>query len=182
MDANGIDSSEPPSELASEDIHGVLSNKRRRYVIELLQENGGEMTARELSERIATAETGEDPPPRNKRQSAYVSLLQTHLPKLDDLDIVTYDSDSKQVTLEDSVDQVSIYLETVPKYGISWSELYMGLAILGFLTTVGADFGVPVLSVAPSLLWSTLFLGGIGVAALYQIYQQESSIIHRLRY
>ena len=74
------------SQLAPVEIHDVLSNERRQKVLELLRDNGhdGSMTARELSERIAEHETGESPPPRNIRQSAYVSLHQTHLPKLDE--------------------------------------------------------------------------------------------------
>lgn len=49
---------------------------------------GGTLTARELSERIIAEETGESPPPRNIRQSAYVELHETQLLKLDDLEIV----------------------------------------------------------------------------------------------
>lgn len=79
----------------------VLSNRRRRLVLELLRANGGEATARELSEYIATVESGENPPPRNIRQSAYVSLHQTHLPKLNKPDIIEYDGQAKTVKLND---------------------------------------------------------------------------------
>jgi hypothetical protein len=64
------------------------------------------MRVRDLSEAVATLETAEDPPPRNKRQSVYVSLHQTHLPKLHELGIVTYDADSKAVTLSESAHEV----------------------------------------------------------------------------
>ncbi len=54
----------------------------------------------DLAEEIAAAETGERPPPRNKRQSVYVTLHQTHLPKLAHHDVVDYDSERKTVTVE----------------------------------------------------------------------------------
>ena len=71
------------TELEAVEIHDVLSNERRQMVLDRLRESGGTMSARDLSEYIAERETGESPPPRNIRQSAYVSLHQTHLPKLD---------------------------------------------------------------------------------------------------
>ena len=88
--------------LSETRIHEVLSNDRRRMAIEYLQD--GDLTLRELSERIAEAETGESPPPRNIRQSAYVSLQQTHIPKLAELDIVNYDEESKVVSLAEAAD------------------------------------------------------------------------------
>lgn len=174
------DDGEDPDELRKEDIHTVLSNTRRRIVIECLREHGGAMDARELSERIAAVETGEDPPPRNIRQSAYVSLHQTHLPKLDDLDIVEYDSTSKQVELQEMSDEVAVYMETVPKYGISWSEYYTSLAILGLLTMIATDMGVPLISQLPVGTLGYLFLTLIGISGIYQTYRQGTSIIHRL--
>jgi DNA-binding transcriptional ArsR family regulator len=110
-------------ELAAVDIHDVLSNERRRMVLSILRDENGHTTARELSERIAELETGQTPPPRNIRQSAYVSLHQTHLPKLDNLGIVDYDESTKTVSLTDRARRVSVYMETVPRYGLSWVSL-----------------------------------------------------------
>ena len=79
-------------DLAAVDIHDVLSNERRRMVLSILhEEDTRSTTARDLSERIAEMETGQSPPPRNIRQSAYVSLHQTHLPKLDELEVLAAD-------------------------------------------------------------------------------------------
>ena len=80
-----------PGDLEAVEIHDVLSNERRQMVIDRLRESEGTLSARDLSEFIAERETGESPPPRNIRQSAYVSLHQTHLPKLDELGLVVLD-------------------------------------------------------------------------------------------
>ena len=97
--------------LTEGDIYDVLRNARRRFTIDCLRESeGGTMRLRDLSERIARRETREDPPPRNKHQSVYVSLHQTHLPKLHGLGIVEYDDDSKVIRLRKRVREVELYL------------------------------------------------------------------------
>ena len=169
-------------DLAAVDIHDVLSNERRRMVLSILHEqDGGSTTARDLSERIAEMETGQSPPPRNIRQSAYVSLHQTHLPKLDELGIIDYDESAKTVTLTDRAKQVSVYMETVPRYGISWSEYYIGVSTLGLLLVVATWIGTPILATVGAGSWAALVLLVVAVSATYQTIQQGSSIVHRLR-
>ncbi len=170
-----------PDDLSAEDVHDVLSNRRRRLVLETLRSNGGAATARELSERIAEAESGETPPPRNIRQSAYVSLHQTHLPKLNQLDIIDYDEQAKTVTLTDNESDVTVYLETVPKYGLSWSEFYVATGVLAIITLIAASIGVPLLSAVSVTDWAMFFFGIIVIAGSYHTYRQGSSVISRLR-
>ncbi|SFF87797.1 hypothetical protein SAMN04488063_0627 [Halopelagius inordinatus] len=157
-------------ELAESSIHEVLSNDRRRMVIEHLQQSD-ELTLRELSERIAAQETGESPPPRNIRQSAYVSLQQTHIPKLVGLDIVEYDEREKLVELKRS-DKVEVYMEVVPEGEITWSQYYAGLGALGVVATAAPAAGVPgFASVGGVPIATTVFLLVL-CSALYQRYRQ----------
>jgi hypothetical protein len=167
-------------DLEAVEIHEVLSNERRQLILEFLRDAGGILTARELSERIAEVETGERPPPRNIRQSAYVSLHQTHLPKLDELDIIEYDQSAKTVELNERAEQVSVYMETVPKYGLAWSEYYLAVSVLGLLLIIAGEIGVPVVASIGSLpLASATFLLIMG-SAVYQTVSQQSSVLHRL--
>ncbi|WP_254841226.1 DUF7344 domain-containing protein [Natronomonas marina] len=170
-----VEEAEP--DLEEREIHEILRNDRRRLALETLRQHGGEATVRELSERIGTHETGEDPPPRNKRQSVYVSLHQTHLPKLDELGIVEYDPDEKDVALTNRVQQVEVYMEVVPEYGLSWGELYFGLGLLGISTVVAALVGVPgVSSISLAYLVAGYFLLQM-VAAAYHVYTQQDRIV-----
>jgi len=170
-----------PGDLEAVEIHDVLSNERRQMVIDRLRESEGTLSARDLSEFIAERETGESPPPRNIRQSAYVSLHQTHLPKLDELGIVEYDESEKTVTLDEAASrEVGVYMETVPKYGISWSEYYFGVSVLGLLLLAAARLEVPVVSAAPPATLIGAILALIAVSAAYQTVQQGSSILHRI--
>ncbi|QLD87373.1 hypothetical protein HWV23_02040 [Natronomonas halophila] len=167
--------------LEEGDIHDVLRNGRRRLAIKALRDRNGQASVRDLAEEVAARETGEDPPPKNKRQSVYVSLHQTHLPKLDDLGILEYDGESKTVTLADRVEEVEVYMEVVPRYGLSWGEVYFALGLLGLLTTVAAIIGVPGIS---TLSLGYIILGYFSlqmVASAYHVYSQQDRVIfHRL--
>lgn len=166
--------------LDTEAIHSVLSNQRRRLALETLREADGPLDLRDLSEQIAAAETGESPPPRNKRQSVYVSLHQTHMPKLKDLGIVSYDEQSKFVSLEEPMSDVAVYMETVPRFGLSWSEFYTGVGLLGVLTLVSVAIGVPGFSAISPLYWAIGYLSLVLFAGIFQTIQQGSSIFHRI--
>lgn len=163
------------------EIHDVLRNDRRRLAIKALRDREGVATVRDLSEEVATRETGENPPPRDKRQSVYVSLHQSHLPKLDELGIIDYDGDSKEVQLRDRVEEIEVYMEVVPEYGLSWGEFYFGLALLGLVTAVAAAVGAPWIS---SFQLSSLVVGYFAVqiaVSVYHVYSQQDRIIfHRL--
>ena len=172
---------EPGEELDEGEIHEVLRNDRRRLALEALRDSGGEESVRELSERIAAHETGEEPPPKKKRQSVYVSLHQTHLPKLDELEVVEYDPEERDVLLGDRVEEIEVYMEVVPEYGLSFGEFYLGLALLGLLTTTA------VLRFAPDV--SALTLGAVVVglfvlqmvAAAYHVYtRQDRTVFERI--
>lgn len=85
--------------LTETEIHELLSNRRRWEVLCALDE-GGSRELRELSERVAEAETDESPPPTDRRRSVYVSLHQNHLPRLERFGVVTYDEQTKEVSLD----------------------------------------------------------------------------------
>ncbi len=169
------------SELDQSQIHDVLRNDRRRHCLEYVRRHGGETSVGDLAEHIAELETGESPPPRNSRQSVYVSLHQTHLPKLDKLSIVEYDAESKTVSLSDRAPEVEVYMEVVPKYGLSWGEYYFILCVLALLTVVAAGLGAPLFARVETLHWAVFYLVLIDASALYQVWTQRSSLLHRLR-
>lgn len=167
-------------DLPESEIHHVLSNERRRMVIEILEEDGS-IGLRELSEQIASQETGESPPPRDARRSVYVSLKQTHIPKLEELKIISYDEDAKEVNQEEHASDVAVYMEVVPKYGLAWSEFYFALGLLGLLSTLAAGQGIPPFATVGVAGVAALSLVVIMLAASYQTYAQGSSVLDRIQ-
>lgn len=96
--------SEEPEEpwdthLGLDEIMKLLKNERRRLILDVLEKEQ-HTTLGNLSERVAMLENGVDEIPLGSdyRKRAYVSLYQSHLPKLDKADIVDYDK--KRGTVE----------------------------------------------------------------------------------
>lgn len=168
------------SDLEAVDVHHVLSNERRRIVLQRLRAAGETMSARDLSEHIAERETGESPPPRNIRQSAYVSLHQSHLPKLDDLGIVEYDESEKTVTLDEAASrEVETYMRTDPDHGFPWREYQLGLSVLGLVLLTATRLDLPMVASIPDTVCMGAILVLIAAPAVHQTVTGDGSILHR---
>ncbi|NJE77224.1 hypothetical protein [Thermococcus sp. ES12] len=103
----------------------ILGNDRRMLMIEYLKEKEGQAELRELVEYIAEREGDTD---RKHRKSVYVSLVQTHIPKLEREGVITFNHGI--VTLLKIPDDVTVYMEVVNKHDISWSTFYMGTSLI----------------------------------------------------
>lgn len=90
----------------------VLSNYRRRFVLEYVLEHSGPLALRELAEGLAARENdiGVEETTSVQRKRAYVSLRQTHLPKLDETGMVQFDSGRGTVEPGPQLNQVGPYL------------------------------------------------------------------------
>jgi hypothetical protein len=166
--------------LPETDIHDILRNDRRRNVIKCLQDRGREVSLRDLAVHIAEIETNESPPPSNIRDSVYVSLHQTHLPKLDESGIVDYDSDRKTIALKRSARQVDLYMEVVTRYGVTWATYYRAVGTLSLFVVVLASTDVPLISAVDALLWASFFLLVIAASTLYQFWSRRWLYLQQL--
>jgi DNA-binding transcriptional ArsR family regulator len=119
--------------LTQDLVFDILSSARRRYVLYLLKTEGP-MELTELSEHVAAREndTSVEELSRQQRKRVYVSLYQTHIPKLEDAGFVEYDQDSGQVTLRGRADEVDQYLgsEEPP---FPWHYAYLAVAVVGLV-------------------------------------------------
>jgi hypothetical protein len=166
--------------LTEADIHDLLRNDRRRNVIEHLRSRADGVTLRDISETIAELETGESPPPRNVRDSVYNSLHQTHLPKLHRTGVVVYDDDRKTVELDERVDRVSVYMEVLGPYGVSWAQYYRALALVALTLVVALASDLPVATSFDVRLVASAFLLLISVSTAYQLWSKRWTIVQRL--
>ncbi|NJE00534.1 hypothetical protein [Thermococcus sp. JdF3] len=102
----------------------ILGNDRRMLMIEFLQERDGHAELRDIVGYIAEKEGDTD---RRHRKSVYVSLVQTHIPKLEREGVIAFNHGV--VTLLKIPDDVTVYMEVVNKHDISWSAFYMGTSL-----------------------------------------------------
>ncbi|WP_224449292.1 DUF7344 domain-containing protein [Haloprofundus salilacus] len=155
--------------LTEADVHDILRNDRRRLTLEHLAETNSE-TVRALSEHIGAIESGEDPPPRKVRQSVYISLHQTHLPKLDDLGVVDYDDNSKNVSLEGNADRVLAYMRFSGTDEPEKPPYALGIGILGLLL-IALWVSLPAISDTFAAAGCALLFAGL---TLYETYVRVS--------
>lgn len=150
-----------PLQLSKNDVFGVLQNDRRRCALEILRRQGRQ-SVRSLSEEIARIESQDEEPKKNIRKSVYVSLLQTHIPKMESLGIVAYNKEQDIVELLPASRDFDIYLETVEKGDIPWSQFYLGLSIFAIVSSIVIFTGL--IKCIPSSKWM-LFIDGLFMAA-----------------
>ncbi|NPA47388.1 MAG: hypothetical protein GXO14_01925 [Thermococci archaeon] len=103
----------------------ILGNDRRMLTVEFLKLHKGSADLRDLVEFIAEREGKTD---RKHRKSIYVSLVQTHIPKLEREGVIKFQSGT--LTLLKVPSDVSVYMEVVKRRDISWSTFYMVVSLM----------------------------------------------------
>jgi len=99
--------------LSETEIFELLAAPRRRAILRILVGWNGEGTFGDLTNEIATGEHGADSD-AGMRKSVYVSLYQTHVPRLAEAGVLTYDTERKTVTLTGPWSQLVAYLDFDP--------------------------------------------------------------------
>jgi len=138
----------PDEQLSRDQVFDILSSPRRRYVLYYLREYGGPVELTALAEKLAAWEndTTVEELPAQARKRVYVSLYQTHVPKLEESGLIEYDSDSGELALADDDSQVDPYLgKQTPER--PWYVYYLAVAVAGAGLLVGVLGGVVPLSV-----------------------------------
>jgi hypothetical protein len=142
-----------------DEVFELLSNNRRRSVLYTLYRNGEDVELPTLVSEVAARETGRpaEELDESTTQSMYISLYQTHLPKLDSFGLVDYDGDERVVSLTPLARRVMVTGDQLspPR----WHRYYALLFLVGLL-------GVVVVWLANGLtdwrLVSLLVLSGLG--------------------
>ncbi|OLZ42721.1 hypothetical protein A6E15_12985 [Natrinema saccharevitans] len=149
----------------------VLSCPRRRYSLHYLMREQREVSLRELSRELAAWENDVDVDAvtHKQRMRVYTALRQSHLPKMDENDIVEFDSSAGVIELTDDASELEVYLDVVPHDEIPWSTYYLGLGGLCAVAVTLSGVGLFPLSEVP----------GLGLAALVTLLFVGSAIAHR---
>ncbi|SDN10970.1 hypothetical protein SAMN05192554_11573 [Haloarchaeobius iranensis] len=101
-------------ELPLDVIFEIIRNRRRRLVLQCLDESDSEtLKLSELSEHIAAIEndTTEEALSAQQRKRVYVGLYQCHLPKMADSGVVEFDKNRGTVSEGPNVEQLDPYLD-----------------------------------------------------------------------
>lgn len=159
------------SELTEEEVFEVLSNRRRRYVLHYLVEEG-ETDLGDLAEHVAAWENGKsvEDLSTGERKRVYSALQQSHLPKMDSTGVVEFDKHRGTIDPSDAVEDLDIYMEVVKGNEIPWSEYYIGLAGVGTALVTAVWFDAHPLTLLPDVAWAAFLTTMFGVSALVHHY------------
>ena len=166
-------STHEPQTLSQDTAFDLLSNARRRFVLQRLQQQGGGIELGDLAEELAAEENGLRPAELSaqQRKRTYVSLYQTHVPKLSEANVVRYDSDSGMVYPTRHVDELAQYFEE-DRNPIPWQLIYGAIAavgLVGYLVSVLLE-----LSVLPSAYVAVaVFLVLLVVSVFHYLYSNR---------
>jgi hypothetical protein len=146
---------EDPLEL--NEIFDILKNERRRSVIEHLRTTDGPVELGHVAERIAAAENDKSVSAitYDERKRVYVALYQCHLPRMDEVGIVSFNQSRGLVELTDQATELEQFLDITPESTL-WYRYYLSIAAVGLVLLAG--------SVVSGLLSATLVLGLVLVA------------------
>ncbi|WP_256299236.1 DUF7344 domain-containing protein [Haloarchaeobius salinus] len=167
------------------ELFEALSNDRRRETLRyLLRQEDGKTTKGEVARHIAAHETGKptEQVTSDERKRVYIALHQTHLPKLDDLGLVEYDSSQGALRLGDDCDGLAVYLDVGTDDGDDegdshrWGRYYLGIGIGGLGVTGVLASGIGPITVGPGLGVAAALALAVTVTGIAQTYGEELSL------
>jgi len=142
---------DPPVSVTPGEAFDLLANGRRRRVVERLCESDGELPLSEVAQRLAGAETETAEEADGRYKSVYVSLQQTHLPKLQDAGVLVYDEDARSVKSGPALSEIRTYVEDdASTEGTADRRVTSGICVIGVLLFGAKTVGVPGLGAIPS--------------------------------
>lgn len=117
--------------LADDDLFELLDNPRRRLLLYYLFDSDDGIHISDLSREIVAfeAEVPLEEVDDDEVTSVYVSLYQTHIPTLEDHDVVEYDDDERVVTLGTRADDIVPILRDSRTHRRRWGRYYLAVAL-----------------------------------------------------
>jgi hypothetical protein len=107
------------SSLSETDVLILLTEKRCRQTVRIVQKSASLLTALELAHRIADAEY--DNPSTQETKTIHRALHNNHLPRLDETDVVEYDTNEGTVRPGINFDAVMDFLAKVNERDLTWT-------------------------------------------------------------
>ncbi|WP_240940316.1 DUF7344 domain-containing protein [Haloarcula argentinensis] len=97
LDAGGTTVSPDQTGLADATLFDLLGNEHRRACLHCLAEHETALSVSALGRQVARAVADAEADSDELYDSVYISLCQTHLPKLDAVELVEYEQDRKRI-------------------------------------------------------------------------------------
>lgn len=161
------------AEFSQDQIFDLLSNRRRRYVLNFLLRVDRPVSIQELSKELATWEFDVDQEDLTDQQEKriYVALYQTHIPKLEDAGVIEYDSDAGLVELTDDAQRLQPYVEEEIQARRPWPWYYLAVASVGLLVYAGVVFDLLPLGAVTTIQAGVAIFAAFMALAAYHYWE-----------
>lgn len=140
--------------LSEDQIYHLLQNERRRKILRYLHNVNDQVAMRDIAEQVAAWEndTTVQALASKERQRVYISLYQSHLPKLDEKGVIEYDQSRGTVRKFARAETLYNYLEPTRSNddkedktkddATPWKRYYLGASGIGATALTGMMLGV----------------------------------------
>ena len=159
-------------QLSKGEVFEVLRNQRRRYVLSFLKRADRPVELGDLAQQVASweYETSLEGVTPEQRKRVYTTLQQTHLPRMDEAGILTFDSDLGVIEPTGRTEEISVYLEIVPGGEFPWRELYLSLGAISCALVAALWIGIYPFTAVPVLAWAGLISVTFTLTAAVHVY------------
>ncbi len=158
--------------LSEDDLFELLSNRRRRYVLNELLGNEHTLEIGTLAQEIAAYEDDLEyhEVSSKDRKRVYTALHQSHLPKMDNTGVIDFDRDRGTVRPTSALKDVEIYMDVVRGREHPWSDYYLGLTALSGVLLAVTTVGVGPFTALSLSAWGAFVVVSFGVFSLAHRY------------
>lgn len=155
------------SELTMDTAFDLLSNPRRRFTLYYLNQQEGEVPLSEVAAQVAAWEndTQVEELSDSQEKRTYVSLYQTHFPKLTEVGVIRFDRDRSVVELTDRAQELAEYIPAENRER-RWPLYYLTLALVAVLVQGLAFLDLVSIGLIPDGAVGVVFVIGIGLLAI----------------
>ncbi|MFD1589118.1 hypothetical protein ACFR9U_19235 [Halorientalis brevis] len=135
---------EGSSQLSLDDAFDILSNQRRRHVLQhLLSAPSESVQLGEMAEYVASSENDKDVSEvtSTERKRVYIGLYQNHLPRMDAVDVIDFDADRKEIRPGAHATDLARYLHDTQQRrrgNGDWAQYYLFLATCSGLVVLAS--------------------------------------------
>lgn len=159
-------------ELTEQEAFSVLANRRRRFALHAVSQRDDAVELGWLAKQVAAWEQGIslEEVGSDARKSCYVSLQQSHLPKMDEVGIVEFDERTGTIHPTPSARELDIYLEVVPGREIPWHGYYLGLGAMSTALLAALWVDAPPFAMLPDIAWIAFVVVALVVSAAVHTY------------
>ncbi|WP_254769426.1 helix-turn-helix domain-containing protein [Salinilacihabitans rarus] len=156
-------------QLEESEVFHILGNDRRRAIVQILAERRNHVGVSDVATEIASQESDSTPVPNNLYKSVYVSLQQTHLPQLEEDDVIEYDPEGKTISPGPHFDDVLTYVDGDHGDGAAVLRLHLGLCVFGLALIALTGLDLPVVSALDPVLASVFVFLVVAASSLYSL-------------